>query len=368
MKNLIEKINKLKRSNKDLVWKPELLDLNDQTDFDRVTTLFNDGKIVTIVDELNQQQQELFVVDNPESLKDNKLPSISTEHKDGIWIYYEWRRSLVHLLHKVEFEKLRISRNHSLITLEEQAIFKQINIGFAGLNVGNPGALCIALEGGSNFMKLADFDILSLSNMNRFRANLSDLGMNKAFLTARQIFETNPFAELDVFPEGITNDNVLDFLLNPRIDLLIEETDNLKLKINLRKLAKEHRIPVLMVTGNGSNIIIDVERYDLDSNLPLLNGKMKQSVMEEITSDKSFDFDTKIKLARDFMGRDILAKRLNRSFDLVGSKLAGIPQLAEASYLRGATLAWFARNIFLDNFEIKSGRYFLELDKLLDQN
>ena len=60
-------------------------------------------------------------------------------------------------------------------------------------------------------MKLADNDILSLSNLNRFRAGLPDLGVNKAVLTARQIYEINPFAKLEVFDKGISPENIENF-------------------------------------------------------------------------------------------------------------------------------------------------------------
>src|SRR3989344_1251456 len=79
------------------------------------------------------------------------------EFTDGNWIFYPWRKTLVHVLEKKDYEKLRASRNHNLITEKEQDQFKRSRIGIAGLNVGNPAAICIALESGANEMKFADF-------------------------------------------------------------------------------------------------------------------------------------------------------------------------------------------------------------------
>ena len=66
-------------------------------------------------------------------------------------------------------------------------------------------------------------------------------------------------------------------------------------------------------------------------------------------------------LMRDFMGGEFLVKELRESFDRVGIDLAGIPQLAEATFLRGASLAYFARKILITK-DVPSGRYKLELD------
>ena len=212
-------------------------------------------------------------------------------------------------------------------------------------------------------MKLADNDVLSLSNFNRFRAGLPDLGLNKAVLTARQIWEINPFAKLELFENGIMPENIDQFLNKPKIDVLVEETDSLPLKIKIRELAKKHKIPTVMVTGNGENVIIDIERFDLEPKLPLMSGYLKQRVIDGIAAGPK-SFNEKIVLARDFMGVKYLNKRLVDSFDLVGSKLAGIPQIAESSFLRGAAIAYAVRQIATQN-HIPSGRYNLRLDNAI---
>lgn len=282
------------------------------------------------------------------------------------WVYYPWRNCAVHALSREKYEQVRTSRNKNLITEDEQKKFSNFKIGIAGLNVGNPGAVCIALEGGSRSMKLADNDVLAFSNLNRFRAGLPDLGLNKAVLTARQIYEADPYYNLEVFPDGVTPDNIENFLLNPKIDLLIEETDNLKLKIEIREIARKNKIPVLMVTGNGPNIIIDIERFDLEPQASLLNGYLKQDMIEKVKNvdPKTLPTEEKILMARDFMGKEFLVPRLQESFLQVGKTLAGIPQIAESSFLRGAALCYFVRAIATGE-SVPSGRYNLRLDTLI---
>jgi tRNA A37 threonylcarbamoyladenosine dehydratase len=56
-------------------------------------------------------------------------------------------------------------------------------------------------------LKLADFDCLDLSNMNRIRAGIHDLRLPKTVLAARQIFEVDPYMRLTPFTDGLTVEN-----------------------------------------------------------------------------------------------------------------------------------------------------------------
>lgn len=350
------------KANKNKTYQPEILFLDKVEHQKRLASLITNNSELRFVDYFDEQIRELSVIEKPSILEGQQYLSIFS---DSVLVYYPWLNSIVRILTKENFEKVRTSRNKNLIRDSEQNIFKECKIGITGLNVGSYGAFCIALEGGCRAMKLADYDILSLSNMNRFLGSLNDLGLSKSIISARRIYEINPFIEIDLYQVGINKDNVEAFLLSPRIDILIEETDSLLLKIQIRELTKTHKIPVVMVTGNGSNIVIDVERYDLDEDLQIMNGNLRTDVIHKIKSSTELPFHDKIQLCRDFMGSEILTDRLNESFDLVGSQLAGIPQIAESSFVRGAALAWFTRNIMTGQNYVPSGRYFIELEKVI---
>jgi hypothetical protein len=317
---------------------------------------------ITVIDEIEEQQKELALVKNPRLLHGGSAKRKKSKPKT-CWVYFPWRHTIVHILDEKEYARLRTSRNQDLITLKEQEHIARARIGIAGLNVGNPAAICMALTGMGSALKFADNDILSVSNLNRFRAGLPDLGVNKAVLSARQAYEINPFLSLDVFPKGIMPDTIDAFLLHPRIDVLVEETDNLALKVLIRKRAQELKIPVVMVTGNGPNVIVDVERFDTKQRGPLLNGYLPKRVEEAIIRgmQSGFLFKEKIRLARDFMGASFLHPRLRASFLKVGETLAGIPQLAESSFLRGAVVAHVVRQIITKQ-PMPSGRYAVRLD------
>jgi hypothetical protein len=161
----------------------------------------NSEAIISIVDTYADQARELELV--RDSSKIGQLPPLPSrqelgEIEKGMWVYYPWKKTLVHVLNENEYEELRTSRNKNLITKDEQDKFRNARIAVAGLNVGNPGALCIVLEGGSKNIKFADFDPLSVSNLNRFRAGLCELEINKATLSARQALEIDPYMNIEV--------------------------------------------------------------------------------------------------------------------------------------------------------------------------
>ena len=365
--NITEIIEKLKKSRTHNAYKPHVFQLHKEEDKRILLEFIEKGYVQEALDATIEQQRELRVIENPKILEGGKeyieTQGLPTER--GLWVYYPWKATLVHIVPKKEFQKIKTSRNHNLLTLEEQKKLESATVGIAGLNVGNPAALCLALKTGHIHMKFADNDVLESSNLNRFRAGLPDLLINKAVLSARQAYEINPFLNIDVFSEGITAQNLQHFLLKPKINLLIEEMDHLPLKIAMREVARSNGIPVIMVTGNGPNLILDIERYDTEPELALLSGHLKQKIIDAIKDPKSKDFplSKKVFLARDFIGTKLLTARLKESFLEVGKKLAGIPQLAEASFLRGAVLGYVSQQIILGE-RVSSGRYQVRLDTL----
>ncbi|GIW66754.1 MAG: hypothetical protein KatS3mg095_0652 [Candidatus Parcubacteria bacterium] len=342
--------------------KPLILNLKKPRDFKIFLSIKRKNKS-TIIDNYLLMIKEYYA-----SFKRKNKSHLSTNIKDniksGLWIYYPWYNTFIHIIDRQRFYQLRVSRNKELITQQEQNIIKKSLVGLAGLNIGNPVALALTFQGFLNF-KISDKDILELSNLNRLAAGfrIVDLYKEKSYLTARQIYDIDPFAKIDVFQEGLGDDNLEKFLLKPRLDLLIEEMDNLQLKIKIRELAKKYCIPVIMATGNESDIILDIERYDLNPNLKILNGFLREDIKEKILNFK-LDIKEKALLARDFIGAKFLTKRLKKSFSLLlKEKTAGIPQISEVSFLRSAVLTLVTRKIILKH-KIPSGRYLIKISDL----
>ena len=130
------------------------------------------------------------------------LPARDRRDESPRWIYYPWRRCLVRLLGPSAFRALRLDRNRNKITLEEQAKLECLRIGVVGLSVGHSIAYLLALEGICGELRLADFDTIELSNLNRIPASVLDLGINKAVAVSRRIAELDPYLNVHAVTEG----------------------------------------------------------------------------------------------------------------------------------------------------------------------
>jgi molybdopterin/thiamine biosynthesis adenylyltransferase len=105
------------------------------------------------------------------------------------------------------------SRNIGLLSEAEQERVRRSRVAVAGLGgVGGAHVLALARIGFGGF-SLADLDQFELANMNRqVGASMNTLGRSKVEVTAESVKAINPDAELRLFPNGITRDNIGDFL------------------------------------------------------------------------------------------------------------------------------------------------------------
>jgi hypothetical protein len=279
----------------------------------------------------------------------------------GTWVHYPWSGRLVHVLPEEEYRELRTSRNRNKITAEEQAKLRTLRLGIVGLSVGQATAVTLALEEVGGEYLLADFDRLDLSNMNRLRAGVEDVGVNKAVLTAREIFELNPYARVQVFTSGIDESNIDEFLMGGRpLDLLFEECDDLAMKIRLRERARAHRIPVLMETSDRG--LIDVERFDLEPERPLLHGLVGDVRASELRGLSTYE---KVPIVMQIIGAGTLSPRMAASLIDVETTLKTWPQLASHVTLGGALNTDTARRIALGQFR-SSGRYYMDFEQFIN--
>jgi molybdopterin/thiamine biosynthesis adenylyltransferase len=321
-----------------------------------------------IIDQYDPMLEEVFLLRHPRYRYDKEyaahLKEFKAKHyKDhsvqaGNWFYYPWLNQVIHFLPDKMHQELRTARNRFLITAEEQEKFYNAKIGVMGMSVGSHVALTIAMTGGAKEIKLADPDELSGSNLNRIRTGFQNIGLSKTIAVARQICEMNPYAKVTIFEQGVTEQNLDKFISD--LDLIVEEMDNPFLKIQARVLARKYRIPLIMGADNGDNIIVDVERYDLEKNRPLLHGILGNISLEALKKVQPRDLPHVIaKMA----GADRATLRMLESVLEVGKTIYSWPQLGNAATLCGTTLTYLARKIIIGD-RVNSGRYDVDLDMI----
>lgn len=329
------------------------------------------------MDEYNSQLKELFELRNPKyrfqkyekkelvGFVKNITKGKSLEFH-GHWFYFPWRNEVVHFLPEDLHQELRTARNRFLITEREQERYYKTAIGILGMSVGSHVALTIAMTGGAKNIKLADLDAISGSNLNRIRTGFPSLGINKAIFVARQIYEINPYANIKLYPNGISDKNIKEFITSkPKLNLLIEEMDQPYFKIKARYIARSAGIPVIMAADNGDGIIADVERYDLNKKYPVLHGILGKMTPEDFKKIKPKDLPKTIaKMA----GANIANIRMLESVIQVGKKIYSWPQLGTAATMCGTIMAYLSRKVILKDKEIKSGRYEVNPDVIFNLN
>ncbi len=366
---LHERLDALAQAPRDQrAWKPLRFELASATDRKRLEALLNDGAVHRVHDTVREQLADLLDTRIPErkvaraelmQLVAAHLGS-TPAHAYGTWVYYPWSQRLVHVLPEAEYRELRTSRNRNKITTDEQQRLQALRVGVAGLSVGQATAVTLALEevGGSFF--LADFDWLELSNMNRLRSGVQNLGVNKAILTAREIYEFNPYADVTVFTDGVTEENLDVFLGGDTpLDLLFEECDDLYIKVRLRERARARRIPVIMETSDRG--LIDVERFDREPERPILHGLIGDY---EASALKGLTTYEKVPIVLRLIGSTTVSERMAASLVDIETTLKTWPQLASAVALGGALNTDAARRIALGQF-CRSGRFFVDLEQLV---
>lgn len=350
------------------VYHPTFFRTHDSLALNSLEVLLESGEAIFVHDELEGQLRELIKMKSPSiKIKEEEYAGLIDSHlagkdidKYGVWVYYPWSRRLVHMLDEEEFIQVRTNRNQYKITRVEQEILGTKTIGIIGLSVGQSIALTLAMERGFGELRLTDFDTLELSNLNRIRSGVHNLGIPKVVITAREIAEIDPFLKVTCFFDGLTEENMESFFTeNGKLDLLVDECDGLDIKILARYKARELRIPVLMDTSDRG--MLDVERFDLEPERPLLHGTIDNLDPRTI---KNLSTEDKIPVMLQMLGIENISLRAKASMLEVEQTINTWPQLASSVTLGGAVGTDVCRRILLDQFH-ESGRYYIDLDELV---
>jgi molybdopterin/thiamine biosynthesis adenylyltransferase len=342
---------------------PILLDARSPDTTPAMVALAADPGVV-VVDELSVQLEQLVrgraprdhlttteVRDAVEHLLGGREPAAF-----GTWAFYPWNRRLVHVLPAALHRELRLDRNRYAITLEEQGRLAGLSIAVAGLSVGRAVVSTLAHEGIGGELRLADFDVLDLSNLNRVAGGVADVGVSKVVLAAREVAELDPYVRVVAFPYGVSETTIADFVAGA--DVIVDECDDLEMKVRLREHARAAGRPVVMATSHRG--MLDVERFDLDPGRPPFHG-----LLGDVTSAELGGLTTKQKVPHVIRILDpaALSDRAAASLVEVKQSVSTWPQLASDVALGGAMVANVVRRIALGDLNC-SGRFFADLDEL----
>jgi molybdopterin/thiamine biosynthesis adenylyltransferase len=331
------------------MWRPEVLDQRVGDDRARLAKLLADPG-VEVLDRWTEQVDALHKIRS-------SVPA-SLAEPSSRWVYYPWRHCLVRLLGPSEFRASRLDRNRNKITCDEQEGLARLRVGVVGLSVGHSIAYVLAQEGICGELRLADFDTIELSNLNRIPATVMDLGVNKAVAVSRRISELDPYLSLVLVPDGLTASTIDTFI--DGLDVVVEECDSLDLKLLVREAARRAGIPVLMETSDRG--LLDVERFDLEPNRPVFHGLLGDVQARDLIGLSTHH---KVPYVLRILEPTQLSSRMAASMAEIDETLVTWPQLGGDVSLGAATIAAAIRRLGRGE-PLPSGRVRVDLEAVLD--
>ena len=262
------------------------------------------------------------------------------------------------------YYELNTLRNRNLINSSQQSKLRRCVAGFFGLSVGSHAAVTWAMESRADVIKIADPDVISPSNLNRLKAGWNSVGIEKTKVVFKQIHSMNPNAHIITSTQTKTLLGIKKlFDQKPKLDIVVDEVDDLSAKVWLRRLANERNIPLISATDVGDGATIDIERYDKRPKPEPFLGRALDLDIEN-TDFSELPLKERVKLTMQIVGFEACSEEMLDSLLSIGKTLKTWPQLGATASIAGGIIATAIKKIILGE-NVESGRYYISLDKLL---
>lgn len=158
---------------------------------------------------------------------------------------------------------MNFSRNRGFVSQAEQQTLALAHVAIAGVG-GDGGQVAETLARlGVQRFSFADPEVFEPENLNRQNScTTATLGRNKAEVLRETVLSINPNASVDVFPDGINEDNVAAFVV--KATLVIDETEFTRpeLAVMLARASRSRGLPVLTGLNVGFGCLVTSFRPD----------------------------------------------------------------------------------------------------------
>ena len=252
------------------------------------------------------------------------------------WVIYPWRDIAVCLPDPTHLFGVTTSRNYPIISRHEQTALHESRVLIAGLSVGRSVAQQLVRLGVRRFT-LIDADTVAGSNLNRLvGSGLHDIGLSKARSLARDCLSTAQTARSRSSKTGSLDAPMLDATLKTaNYTAIFEVIDSVGIKAEIREVAHQYGVPVLMPTDMDWEPFVDIDRPDR----PPFGGRLSADDLATLRVGTS-DFAEKTRLAMRVMGLDEWAPRSLLSGQMAqAGTLTYWSQIAPSAVTTGALAA-----------------------------
>lgn len=262
-------------------------------------------------------------------------------------------------------ESSEFSRNYGFWNEDEQQALMAARVAIAG--VGGDGfqlGLRLAMNGVQTF-DIADPEVFEPENTNRVPgATTSTYGQNKAEVFRDRVLDINPDADVRIFKDGVTEDNVEDF--TSRATLIFDESELTYLHIGtaLARAARERGVPNVLVMNVGFAAQVTSFHPKGKTTFEKLMGIPEGMPLDEI-KDLTVQFDRCLPYIPKYGDLSTLVAVKN------GAPLPSIAQGVDVAAAIGSTQAfkhitsglnnrrdepvWAPKFAYMDSYSLKSG-------------
>lgn len=180
-----------------------------------------------------------------------------------------------------EYYNLAVTRNLGLVSKEEQIKLRGSRVAVAGCGGLGGRQLIDLVRMGVGSFNIADFDEFSIKNINRqVGATSSTADRPKADVMAEMAKDIHPGVEINIFPDGITQENIDEFVSNA--DVIVDAVDFFAMpaRLMLHRTARKHGKPVVLAAPLGFSGTLSVfvpdgmtfeEYFDINDEMELFD-------------------------------------------------------------------------------------------------
>lgn len=152
----------------------------------------------------------------------------------------------------------RFARTKLFLGQERFQNLSESTVTIVGLGAVGGYAMEALARAGVGHLRLVDFDIIQLTNINRQILALEpDMGKPKVEVAAKRVKAINPHCQVESL-QLFAADDTLDIILSPAPDILIDAIDSMNPKMQL--LAGAHKRDIFTLSAMGASLRSDPEK------------------------------------------------------------------------------------------------------------
>ncbi len=200
-------------------------------------------------------------------------------------------------------KETQFSRTEQLIGTENVKYLSQKSVAIFGLGGVGGHAIDALVRSGIGKVLLVDFDVITLSNINRqLIANHETLGRKKVEVMKEHLLKINPKLIVETYDLFYEEDSPIDFSM---VSYVIDAIDSLKSKISLITFCKKNHIPIISAMGAGNKLdplafeVTDISKTSVCPLAKRVRQELKKQNIDslkvvyskESNARKEFDYD-----------------------------------------------------------------------------